>query len=440
MTDLNSAWVARDLRAVWHPCTQMKDHETVPMIPIKRAQGMFLEDFNGKQYLDGIGSWWVNLFGHCNPTINAAIKAQLDTLEHIMMAGFTHEPVVALTEQLLALAPSHFSRCFYTDNGSSSVEVALKMSYHYWRNEGKPAKRLFMTLDNSYHGETLGALSVTQVGLFKNTYEDLLTPAISLPVADTFHQTEGMTYEAYADEILVRIEAIMESHADETCALIVEPLVQCAAGMRMYKPYFLEKLFELTRQFNIHLIADEIATGFGRTGTLFACEQAKISADFMTLSKGITGGYLPLAVVLTTENIYQSFYADYGSGKAFLHSHTYTGNPLACRAALSTLGLLQSSNAIENNREKTRFMAELLTPLQNHPKVADIRQLGMITAIEMKPSDHARQGLQLHQYALSQGVLLRPIGDVIYFMPAYIITNDQMKTLVDVATQGLDHA
>lgn len=439
MTDLNQVWVERDLQVLWHPCTQMKDHEHVPLIPVKRAQGMYLEDYHGKRYLDGIGSWWVNLFGHCNPVINAAIKDQLDTLEHVMLAGFTHEPVVQLSEKLLSLAPKHFSRCFYTDNGSSSVEVALKMSYHFWRNENKPQKRLFMTLDNSYHGETLGALSVSQVGLFKHTYEDLLTRAVSLPVADTYNQPEDKSYEEYADEILARIEILMEQYADETCALIVEPLVQCAGGMRMYEPYFLEKLFALTRRFDIHLIADEIATGFGRTGTMFACEQADVQPDFMTLSKGITGGYLPLAVVLTTDAIYQSFYDDYGSSKSFLHSHTYTGNPLACRAALATLGLLESSKAIDNNRGKTNFMKNLLEPLREHPRVSDIRQKGMITAIEMTAGPD-RQGLRIHEFALSQEVILRPIGNVIYFMPAYIINEEQMKKLVDVTTEGLNHA
>jgi len=439
MTDLNKAWVMRDLNTVWHPCTQMKDHEQIPLIPIKRAQGVFIEDFNGKSYIDAIGSWWVNIFGHCHPAITAALKDQLDTLEHIMMAGFTHEPVITLTEELLAIAPKHFTRCFYTDNGSSSVEVALKMSYHYWRNLDKPQKRLFMTLDNSYHGETLGALSVSQVGLFKHTYEDLLTRVVSLPVADTFHQPENMSYEDYADEILVRIEALMEAFAHETCALIVEPLVQCAGGMRMVHPYFLEKLFLLTRRFDIHMIADEIATGFGRTGTMFACEQAQIAPDFMTLSKGITGGFLPLAVVMTTEPIYQAFYDDYGTGKAFLHSHTYTGNPLACRAAIATLELFKTTNAIEKNREKTKLMTELLVPLHDHPKVAHIRQAGMITAIELHPTGD-RQGLRINQYALSQGVLLRPIGDVIYFMPPYVINDEQMQTLVTVATEGINHA
>lgn len=439
VTDINAAWVSRDLHSLWHPCTQMKDHEKIPLIPIKSAKGLYLEDFNGKQYLDAIGSWWVNLFGHCHPAITAALKDQLDTLDHVMMAGFTHEPVITLTEKLLALAPKQFTRCFYTDNGSSSVEVALKMSYHYWRNQGQSEKRLFMTLDNSYHGETLGALSVSQVGLFKDTYQDLLTQVVSLPVADTFHQPANTSYEAYADEILSRIETLMEAFSHETCALIVEPLVQCAGGMRMHKPYFLEKLFLLTRKYNIHLIADEIATGFGRTGTMFASEQANISADFMTLSKGITGGFLPLAVVMTTEPIYQAFYDDYGTGKAFLHSHTYTGNPLACRAAIATLELFESTNALAINQEKTKLMSELLVPLQSHPKIAQIRQAGMITAIELHPTGE-RKGLRINQYALSQGVLLRPIGDVIYFMPPYIIQEEELRKLVTVATEGINHA
>lgn len=437
MTDSNQAWVDRDLSVLWHPCTQMKDHETLPLIPIKRGEGVYLEDFNGQRYIDAVSSWWVNIFGHCHPEINQAIKQQLDTLEHVILAGFTHETVISLSEKLVAITPPHLTRCFYADNGSSAVEVALKMSYHFWRNEGQQQKRLFMTLDNSYHGETLGALSVSQVGLYKNTYEDLLTPVVSLPVADTFNQPENQSYEDYADSILEQVETLMQEHAEHTCALIVEPLVQCAGNMRMYKPYFLEKLYELTRKYQIHLIADEIAVGFGRTGTMFACEQADIKPDFMCLSKGLTGGYLPLAVVLTTNGVYQAFYDDYGTGKAFLHSHSYTGNPLACRAALATIELLEKNKTVEANKNKSALINSLLEELQDHPMVEQVRQTGMIAAIETSSKPEARKGLEVYKHALSRGVLLRPLGNVIYFMPPYIINEDEIHHMVTVAKEGL---
>lgn len=444
----NQDWVARDLQVLWHPCTQMKDHESFPLIPIRRGEGVYLEDMEGKRYLDAISSWWVNVMGHCHPAINAAIKDQVDTLEHVIMAGFTHEPAIALAEALVEITAPQLTRVFYADNGSAAIEVALKMSYHAWRNQGQHQKRVFMTLDNSYHGETLGALSVSQVGLYKNTYADLLTPVVALPVADTYRQPEGLSYEAYADGILQQIEILMQKHADNTCALIVEPLVQCAGGMRMYKPYFLNGLFKLTRRYGIHLIVDEIATGFGRTGTWFASEQADIEADFLCVSKGLTGGYLPMSVVMTTEDIYQQFYADYREGKAFLHSHSYTGNPLACRAALATIALLRTGQVLEQNKPKSVLFDTLTGPLQDHPHVGQVRHLGMITAIELVQDKatktpypwQERRGRRVFEYALSKGVLLRPIGDVVYFMPPYVITDSEIHTLVNIAKEGIDLA
>lgn len=448
MNDLNKTWCERDKAVLWHPCTQMKDHEKIPLIPIRRAEGVMLEDFNGQRYIDAIGSWWVSVMGHCHPRISEAVKKQIDQLEHVMLAGFTHEPAIRLAEKLVEITPEGLSKCFYADNGSSGVEVALKMSYHYWRNTGNTNKRIFMTLDNSYHGETLGALSVSQVGLYKDTYKDLLIEVLNVPVADTYHQDPSQSYEAYADGILAEVEKKMQAHADETCALIVEPLIQCAGGMRMSQPYFLRKLFELTRKYNIHFIADEIAVGFGRTGTLFACEQAEISPDFLCLSKGLTGGYLPLCAVLTHDHIYNAFYDEYLSGKAFLHSHSYTGNPLAATAALATIQLLEDENIIEANQAKSHRLRELLAPLQDHPHVGQVRVMGMVAAVEMVRTKQdktpypfeERRGLRVYQHGLKHGVLLRPLGNVVYFMPPYIINDEQMQHMVSVARTGIDLA
>jgi adenosylmethionine-8-amino-7-oxononanoate aminotransferase len=426
----------------------MKDHEWLPMIPIKKGEGVWLEDFDGNRYIDAVSSWWVNLFGHANPRINAALKDQLEQLEHVIMAGFTHQPAIELAERLIQLTPTGLDRCFYVDNGSSAVEAALKMSYHYWLNQGRKGKNRFVTLSNSYHGETLGALSVGDVALYKKTYEPLLLEVLTAPSPDCFNRAAGESWEQYSERRFADMEVLLAEHADSISAVIVEPLVQCAGGMRMYHPVYLTRLREACDRHQIHLIADEIAVGFGRTGTLFACEQAGITPDIMCLSKGITGGYLPLSVVLTSEHTYQAFYDDYENLTAFLQSHSYTGNALGCRAALASLDIFAQDNVIANNRELARVMAESTAHLADHPHVAEVRQHGMILAIEMIQDKASRQpypwqerrGLRVYQHALKQGALLRPLGNVVYFMPPYVITPDQIRMLADIATSGIDLA
>ncbi|MGZ8218311.1 adenosylmethionine--8-amino-7-oxononanoate transaminase [Methylomagnum sp.] len=441
----NSDWSARDLAVLWHPCTQMKDHEDFPPIPIRRGQGVWLEDFEGQRYLDAISSWWVNLFGHSHPYINAALKEQLESLEHVILAGFTHAPAVELAERLTRLAPPGLTRCFYADNGSSAVEVALKMSFHYWRNAGQPRKTGFITLSNGYHGETLGALAVGDVPLYKETYAPLLMKARTVPSPDAYDREPGESWADCARRKFVAMEAALAEHAAETCAVIVEPLVQCAGGMRMYDPVYLSLLRDACDRHGVHLIADEIAVGFGRTGTLFACEQANIRPDFMCLSKGLTGGYLPLSCVLTTAEVYAAFYDEYAKLKAFLHSHSYTGNALACRAALATLDLFERDDVLANNRILARHIAEVTADFADHPHVAEVRQTGMILAIELvrdKATRAAydwreRRGLRAYRHALSRGVLLRPLGNILYFMPPYVITPEEIRFLADVAGEAI---
>ncbi len=438
----------RDLNVLWHPCTQMKDHEWLPLVPIKRGQGVWLYDFDGNRYIDAISSWWVNLFGHANPRINQALKQQMDELEHVILAGFSHKPVVELSERLVELAPEPLTRCFYADNGSSAVEVALKMSYHYWKNQGKPHKRHFITLSQSYHGETLGTLGVGDVALYKETYKPLLMEAITVPSPDCFNREAGETWEKHSRRQFQHMEAALERHHGDTAAVIVEPLVQCAAGMRMYHPVYLELLREACDRYGVHLIADEIAVGFGRTGTMFACEQADIAPDFLCLSKGITAGYLPLAVVMTSEEVYQAFYDDYDTLRAFLHSHSYTGNPLACRAALATLDIFKQDQVIARNRQTIETMASSVAHLADHPHVGEIRQTGMILAMEMVKDKttkepfpwQERRGLRVYQHALTREALLRPLGNVVYFMPPYVITDEQVRHLAQVAEEGINLA
>ncbi len=444
----NQSFSDRDLAVLWHPCTQMKDHEAFPVIPIKKGHGVWLEDFDGNQYLDAISSWWVNLFGHANPVINAALKDQLDTLEHVIFAGFTHESAIKLAEKLVEITPAGLNRCFYADNGSSAVEVALKMSFHYWRNKGQTQKTKFITLENSYHGETLGALAVGNVALYKETYGPLLMDVITVPGPDCYNREPGESWFDYSTRRFALMEQMLQQHAETVCAVIIEPLVQCAGNMRMYDPVYLHKLRDACNKYNVHLIADEIAVGFGRTGTLFACEQAAITPDFMCLSKGLTGGYLPLSAVLTTDQVYQAFYDDYQNMTAFLHSHSYTGNALACRAGLATIEIFQQQDIIESNKKLATVMAKAAARFNEHPHVAEVRQTGMILAIEMVKNKQTREpfpwqerrGLKVYQYALSKGVLLRPLGNVIYFMPPYVVTEEELWLIADVAWEGIQRA
>ena len=445
MTSANAPYVARDLAHVWHPCTQMKDHEQLPPVPIRRGAGAWLEDYDGKRYLDAVSSWWVNLFGHANPRINAAVRAQLECLEQVILAGFTHQPVIDLSEALVQIAPAGLSRCFYADNGSSAVEVAVKMSFHYWRNVGHTAKRRFITLSNSYHGETLGALAVGNVELYKETYRPLLMDVITVPSPDCFEREPGETWSDHTRRKFAAMEAALDRHAHEACAVIVEPLVQAAGGMRMYHPVYLALLRESCDRHGVHLIADEIAVGFGRTGTMFACEQAGIRPDFMCLSKGLTGGYLPLSAVMTTEVVYAAFYDEYVNQRAFLHSHSFTGNPLACAAARASLAIFREDRTLEANRDLAARMGARARALEDHPHVAEVRQCGMIVAIELT-KDRAtrtpypwaeRRGLALYRHALGRGVLLRPVGNVVYFMPPYVIAAEEIDLMVDVARDGI---
>ncbi|HEX2668644.1 MAG TPA: adenosylmethionine--8-amino-7-oxononanoate transaminase [Gammaproteobacteria bacterium] len=444
----NDAFIRRDLSVLWHPCTQMKDHESLPPVPIRRGQGVWLEDFEGKRYLDAISSWWVNLFGHANPRINAALARQMAELEHVILAGFSHTAVVELSERLVQLVPPGLSRCFYADNGSSAVEVAVKMSFHYWKNLGKPKKTRFITLSNSYHGETLGALAVGNVELYKETYKPLLMDVITVPSPDCFEREPGESWESHTVKMFAHMEQALERHHDEVAAVILEPLVQCAGNMRMYHPVYLTLLREACDRHGVHLIADEIAVGFGRTGTMFACEQAGITPDFLCLSKGLTGGYLPLSVVLTREAVYDAFYDDYTKLNAFLHSHSYTGNALGCRAALATLDIFREDDIIAKNRVLAAHMAKAAAALADHPHVAEVRQHGMILAIELvkdkknrTPYDwKERRGLKVYRHGLQKGVLLRPVGPVVYFMPPYVITPEEIKLMVHTAAEGIELA
>ena len=447
-------WRSRDLAVLWHPCTQMREHpDVLPLLPVARGDGAWLVGHDGSRVLDAVSSWWVNLHGHAEPRIAAAIAHQATTLEQVILAGCSHPPAVELAERLLAIAPRQAGReplakVFYADNGSAGIEVALKMAFHWFRNRGaEPRRTKFVALQNGYHGETIGALSVGDIPLYRRIYAPLLMEAVFAPSPDAFLAREGQDAEACAEEAADALAHLLDAHAGEICALVLEPLVQCAGGMRMHHPAYLRRARELCDVHGVFLVADEIAVGFGRTGTMFACEQAGVMPDLLCLSKGLTGGFLPLAAVLCTQAIYEGFLDD-SRERAFLHSHSYTGNPLACAAALASLDIFGSDAVLARNRRTAARMAALAAPLAELPHVADVRQTGMILAIELSqdgrkasPFDPARRvGLRAYRHALERGVLLRPLGDVLYWMPPYCIDEAQLELLGGVTRSAIEVA
>ncbi|VTU40620.1 Adenosylmethionine-8-amino-7-oxononanoate aminotransferase [Variovorax sp. PBS-H4] len=431
-------WQQRSRRHVWHPCTQSIRLEAVPPLPIARGDGVWLVDHDGHRYLDATSSWWVNLFGHAHPAINAALKQQLDTLPHVMLAGCTHAPAVELAERLSALTGGALGHCFYASDGASAVEIALKMSFHAWRNAGRGGKRRFVALRQGYHGETLGALHVTDVAVFRDAYAPLLGDAHLVPSPDARGARPGEDAVAVALRAADELEALLAEQHDSIAAVILEPLVQCAAGMAMHDPEYLRRVRALCDRFGVHLIADEIAVGCGRTGSFFACEQAGIWPDFLCLSKGISGGYLPLALVMTREAIYQGFVDD-DVARSFLHSHSYTGNALACRAALATLDLFVQEDVLNRNRARAaRILQRLREALGTRP-VDHLRQRGMITAFDVREPGE-RFAERFHLAAREQGLLMRPIGRTVYLMPPYVIGDHEIDRLVEGTVATLDAA
>jgi adenosylmethionine-8-amino-7-oxononanoate aminotransferase len=439
---------SRDLGVLWHPCTQMAEHpDPLPLVPIRRGRGAWLEGMDGTRYLDAVSSWWTNIFGHGEPRIAEAIAAQARELEHVIFAGFTHEPAVRLAESLLRIAPPGLARVFYADNGSAAIEIALKMSFHSFLNRGQPLRTKFIALTNGYHGETLGALSMGDIPLYRRTYAPLLLTPLFAPSPDAYDALPGESARDCALRRAGELDAIFAAHPGEVCALVLEPLVQCAGGMRMHDPAYLRRAREICDAHGAHLIADEIAVGFGRTGTLFACEQAGITPDLMCLSKGLTGGFLPMSAVLATADIYDAF-LDESRERAFLHSHSYTGNPLGCAAALASLRIFETEPVLERNRATAARMAALAAPFAEHPHVAEVRQTGMILAIELvadkatrRPFDGAdRRGLRAYRRALDAGVVLRPLGDILYWMPPYCVGEPELQVLAGATAAAIDAA
>ena len=442
MHTLNDELVEKDLKYVWHPCSQMQDYEELKPIIIKSGEGVNLYSIDDKKYIDVVSSWWCNLLGHCNKRISNAVKNQLDTLEHVIFANFSHPKAIELCERLVKVLPKGLEKFCFTDNGSSAIEAAMKMSFQYHYQTGNPQKTRFMALSDAYHGETIGALSIGGVDLYSEIYKPVLLDIIRIQGPDCYRCPYGLNCKNCQAQCIESAKESFKKWGDKTAAIVIEPLVQAAAGMKIYSPRYLSELRILCNEYNVHLIADEIATGYGRTGKMFACDHAGISPDIMCLSKGLTGGYMPMALAVTTKKIYDAFYAPYNEGKAFMHSHTYSGNPLACAAACEVLKILRDENIIENAQKNAIYFNNLIKEkFSTHKNVGDIRSIGLINAIELvedkatkKPFDSKlRIGYQIYKEALKKGVILRPLGDVIYFNPPLIIQKDDMDYVANVA-------
>ncbi|WP_169763600.1 adenosylmethionine--8-amino-7-oxononanoate transaminase [Campylobacter mucosalis] len=439
--------VELDLKHIWHPCSQMHDYESFKPIVIKRAKGVYLYGENGESYIDIISSWWCNLFGHLNETINESIKEQLNQLEHVIFANFTHEGVIKLATNLAQILPNGLTKFNFSDNGSSAVESALKMAFQFHAQTNNASKTKFMCLSEGYHGETLGALSVGAMDLYAKIYKPILIDTIRIKAPDCYRCEFGKCRDNCNAECFIYAQREFEKHAKYTAAIIVEPLLQGAAGMRIYPPLYLKKLREICDFYGVILIADEIATGFGRTGAMFACDKANISPDIMVLSKGLTGGYMPMSVVATKQKIYDAFYAPYNEHKAFMHSHTYAGNPLGCAAALGVMKIFKEQNALKIANETAKVLNELiLRAFNKHKFVGEVRSIGLINAIELVKDKGKKQsfdaklrlGYEIYKVALKNGLLLRPLGDVLYFNPPLNITTDECEKAVEICKKSID--
>jgi adenosylmethionine-8-amino-7-oxononanoate aminotransferase len=422
--------IEKDLKFIWHPYTQMKDAAANPPVLIKRASGLRLYDNSGRSYYDTISSWWCNVHGHNHPGLKQAINRQLESLEHVLFAGFTHGPAIALAEKLIKLTGGRLSRVFYSDNGSTAVEVALKMSFQYWRNIGIRSKKKFVCLDYGYHGDTVGTMSVSGVDMFNDSFKPLFFPSIRVPTPYCYRCPMGKERDKCSYDCIKPLEKILKKRNKDICALIIEPLILCAGGMILYPKEYLRQAALLGQKYNVHLILDEVATGFGRTGKMFAFQHIPgIRPDFLCLSKGISAGYLPLAATLTTDKVYRAFYADYSRKKTFFHGHTYTANPLACAAGLASLEIFDKEKSLGNAKKVSLQLQEGLSRFKGLDIVGDIRQIGVIAALELVKNKNTKErfppkkrlGFQIYRSGLKEGLVLRPLGDIIYlFLPLSI--------------------
>lgn len=438
--------IAKDFEYIWHPFTQMKDYETDKPIIIERGEGIYVYDIKGNKYIDAVASWWVNTLGHSNKRLNKALSRQAEKIEHVIFSGFTHKPAIELAEKLVQITPEPLKKVFFSDNGSTAVEVALKMAYQYWAQVGKSEKSKFVALKNSYHGDTLGVVSIGGCDLFHKIYKPLLFDIFQAPSPYCYRCTMGQTQGNCNFECAYEIENILKANHKEIAAVVIEPMIQGAGGMIIYPKEYLKIVRELCDKYDVLLIDDEVAMGFGRTGKMFACEHAAISPDIMCIAKGITAGYMPLAATLSTQKIYDAFYDDYEKTKTFYHGHSFTGNPLACSVAVENLKILEEEKILEKNQPKIKHLKKGLEKFRNLKNVGDIRSLGMIGAVEIvenqiskAPFDFKdRIEMKIYKKGLENGIIMRPIGNTFYFMPPYVITEKEISEMLDIAYKTID--
>ncbi|MEI8378119.1 MAG: adenosylmethionine--8-amino-7-oxononanoate transaminase [bacterium] len=438
--------IQKDFEYIWHPFTQMKDYESDSPIVIERGEGIYVYDLNGKKYLDAVASWWVNTLGHSNKRLNKALSEQAEKIEHVIFSGFTHKPAIELAQKLVQISPEPLKKVFFSDNGSTAVEVALKMAYQYWVQVGKPEKSKFVAIKNSYHGDTLGVVSIGGCDLFHKIYKPLLFDIFQVPSPYCYRCPMGKTQGKCCFECTSEIEKILKANHQKIAAIVIEPMIQGAGGMIIYPKEYLKIVRELCDKYDVLLIDDEVAMGFGRTGKMFACEHAEISPDIMCLAKGITAGYIPLAATLSTKKIYDAFYDDYEKTKTFYHGHSFTGNPLACAVAVENMKILEEDKILEKNQPKIERLKKGLEKFKKLKNVGDVRSLGMIGAVEIvknqatkEPFDFKdRIEMQIYKKGLENGIIMRPIGNTFYFMPPYVITEEQIDEMLDIAYKTID--
>jgi len=432
-------WKKRDSKYIWHPYTQMKDCRLSPPILIERAKGIKLYDDKGNYYYDTISSWWCNVHGHNHPRIKNAIKRQLDSLEHVLFAGFTHKPAIELAEKIVSIAPRNLSKVFFSDNGSTAVEVALKMSFQYWKNIGIAKKNKFVSLDRGYHGDTVGAMSVSGVDLYNEIFSPLFFPSLKAPSPYCYRCPMDKDEKSCDIDCIKPLERLLEKKSREIAGIILEPLLLAAGGMIVYPKEYLARAARLAKRFNVHLIVDEVATGFGRTGRMFASDFADCRPDFMCLSKGITSGTLPLALTLTTDEIYKAFYADYRLKKTFYHGHTYTANPISCSAALASLEVFKEEKTLDRLKKTIPLFRGLLKDFAGLPLVGDVRSIGLIGAIELVKEKKTKRGfdpkerigLRVYKRGLKKNIILRPLDNIIYLFLPLCVKKDELRDILD---------
>ena len=447
--DNHQQLIEKSKRHLWLPFTQMKDYDANPLI-IESGEGIKLKDTEGKEYYDGFSSVWLNVHGHRKQELDEAIRCQLDKIAHSTLLGMTNIPATELAERLVQIAPQGLNRVFYSDSGAASVEIALKIAFQYWRNLGIQGKQKFVTMRNGYHGDTIGAISVGSIDIFHQVYQPLLFDSYKVSFPYVYRHPSGDA-NICRDECLVELEGLLKENHQEIAALIMEPMVQGAGGMIVMPSGYLKGLQQLCKKYDVLLIADEVATGFGRTGEMFACNHEEVTPDIMTAGKGITGGYLPVAITMTTEKIYQAFYDDYTELKTFFHGHSYTGNQLGCAVALANLDLFESEEIVSNVQRKSVLVNRELQSFYELKHVGDIRQVGLMAGIELVHDKNTKQpfewadrtGFQVALKLRELGMLTRPMGDNVVFMPP-LASSDQelidmialMRRAIELVTEG----